>query len=303
MQKPTTRELVLKAWNAGTVIPAFNIPYLPMMEAVVRGLQDTNCFGLIAVARPDWDKFSAKSPEAVRDEYERMKDERYTRLHLDHVPVIDEDNQEVNYMAILSEALDLGYESVMVDGSRLSLDENVAATKKVVQMAHERGVPVEAELGAVLGHEEGPLPPYEELFASGQGFTGPAEAKRMVEETGVGWLSVAIGNIHGAISAAKRDEKKIAARLNIEHLKKLREATNVPLVLHGGSGIQKEYVLQAIRNGIAKINVGTAIRQPYEAAMNESVEKAQEAVYQAMLAVIREDLEIKGSAAVVNSCA
>ena len=68
-------------------------------------------------------------------------------------------------------------------------------------MAHAADVPVEAELGAVLGHEAGPLPPYEELFASGLGFTDPAEAKRFVEETGCDWLSVAIGNIHGAIAA------------------------------------------------------------------------------------------------------
>ena len=299
MAKLTTRELILNAWQAGTVVPAYNIPYLPMMESVVRALRDTNSFGLIAVARPDWEKFGAESPKAVRDEYERVKDERYTRLHLDHVPVIDEDDQQVDYLAILTEALDLGYESVMVDGSRLSLEENIAATKQVVERAHAVGVPVEAELGAVLGHEEGPLPPYEELFASGRGFTDPDEAKRMVGETGVDWLSVAIGNVHGAISAAKRDEKKIAARLNIEHLKTLREATQRPWVLHGGSGIQKTYVLQAFRAGIAKINVGTAIRQPYAANRNASVESAQEAVYQTMLTVIREDLEVEGSAAVI----
>lgn len=296
MSKPTTTELVLKALRSGSVIPGYNIPYLPMMAPVVRALQDTNSFGLIAVARPDWTKFDAKGPKAVRDEYERVKDERHTRLHLDHVPVIDEDNMPVDFEGILREAIGLGYESVMVDGSRLPLEENIAATRKVAAMAHEKGVPVEAELGAVLGHEEGPLPPYEELFTSGKGFSDPGEAKRFVEETGVDWLSVAVGNIHGAISAARRDEKKIAARLNIEHLKKLRQATNIPLVLHGGSGIRKEYVLEAFRNGIAKINVGTAIRQPYEAAVKESVEAAQEAVHRAMLAVIREDLEIEGSA-------
>ena len=82
-------------------------------------------------------------------------------------------------------------------------------------MAHKSGIPVEAELGAVMGHESGPLPPYEELFASGKGFTSPEEAKRFVMETETDWLSVAIGNIHGAISAATRAEKKIEARLAI----------------------------------------------------------------------------------------
>jgi len=300
MPKATTRELMTRAWKAGTVIPGFNIPYPPMMEPVVRALRDANCFGLVSVARPEWVKFGARSPETIRDEYERVKDERYTRLHMDHVPVVDEDGQRVDCETILGHALDLGYESVMVDGSRLSLAENIAATTKIVDMARAKDVPVEAELGAVLGHEAGPMPPYEELFASGKGFTHPGEAARFVSETGASWLSVAIGNIHGAISETKRHQKKIAARLHIERLDAIREATGVPLVLHGGSGIQKAYVLDAVRHGIAKINVATAIRQPYEALMGDSVPQAQEAVYQRMLGVIRDDLEIEGSAAVIN---
>ncbi|MHC4887779.1 MAG: class II fructose-bisphosphate aldolase, partial [Planctomycetota bacterium] len=125
----------------------------------------------------------------------------------------------VDYLAILTQAVELGYESVMVDGSRLPLDENIAATRAVVVMAHAKDVAVEAELGAVLGHETGPMPPYEELFASGKGFTDVEEATRFVRETGVDWLSVSIGNVHGAISAATRGEKKITARLNIERLR------------------------------------------------------------------------------------
>jgi len=300
MPKATTRELMARASEAHTVIPSFNIPYLPMMEPVVRALRDTNCFGLVTVARPEWIKFAAGSPEAVRDQYERVKDERYTRLHLDHIPVVDEDGLRVDYEAVLGGAIELGYESVMVDGSRLPLDENIVATKTIVDMAHRQGVPVEAEVGAVLGHEAGPIPPYEELFASGKGFTDPDEAKRFVLETGVDWLSVAIGNIHGAISETRRHQKKVAARLNIERLDAIRQATGVPLVLHGGSGIQKAYVLDAVRHGITKINVATAIRQPYEAVMNDSVAGAQDAAYQRMLGVIRDDLEIEGSAAVLN---
>ena len=77
---------------------------------------------------------------------------------------------------------------------------------------------------------------------------------------------MAVGNIHGAISKAKRSEKKVAARLSIEHLKKLQNVTSVPMVLHGGSGIQQQYILEAVQNGIAKINIGTIIRQAYEKA-------------------------------------
>lgn len=320
------------AFNTGRVVPGFNIPYLPMMEPVVRALRDSDCFGLIMVARLEWEKFGAGSLEAVRDEYERLKDERFTRLHLDHVPVIDEDGRSVDYEAILGRAIDLGYDSVMVDGSRLPLADNIAATKRVVEMARTagvpahgipggtalrtgtaaetaapaleceplRGVPVEAELGAVLGHEAGPLPPYDELFASGRGFTDPAEAGRFVAETGCDWLSVAIGNVHGAISGTARDRKKVEARLNIKHLRAIRDATGIPLVLHGGTGIAREYVREAIRAGIAKINVATAIRQPYMALMDTSADEARTAVYEAVTRIIRQDLGADGSAALPN---
>ncbi len=295
-----SNELMINAWNAGTVIPAFNVAHLPMMEPVVRALRETRCFGLVAVSRIDWEKFGAGGIRDIYDRYQQDKHEGFTRLHLDHVPVIDEDGKKVDYEAVLASALDLGYESVMVDGSRLPLEENIAATKKIVAMSHERGVPVEAELGAVLGHEEGPLPPYEQLFASGRGFTDPGEAQRFVRETGVDWLSVAIGNIHGAVAPADRGKQKIAARLNIEHLRRIRETVSRPLVLHGGSGIQKAYLIEAFENGIAKLNVGTIIRQVYEQGAGESVRQGQENVYRKMLWLIREELGVEGSRDVID---
>ena len=301
MKSLGNNDCIKNAWKAGLVIPAFNIPYLPIMEPVVRALRDTGAFGFIAVARPEWMKFQARSLKAVYDEYQRVKDERYVRLHLDHVPVIDEDGLLVDYQAIIQEAIQLGYQSVMVDGSRLPLAENIEATKNITAMAHAAGIPVEGELGAVLGHEAGPLPPYEELFTSGKGFTDPEEAKRFVKETGVDWLSVAIGNIHGAISEAARDAKKVQARLNLEHLERIREVSAVPLVLHGGSGIEKEYVLGAVQRGIAKINVGTAIRQPFEVASKESVVAGQQAAYEATVRVLIEELELAGSAQRISS--
>ena len=292
-----TADLVRRALEIGAVIPSFNIPYLPMMEPVVRALRDANSFGLITVARLEWVKFESGSLEAIRDEYERVKDPNHTRLHLDHVPVIDEDDLRVDFEEIIQRAVRAGYGSVMVDGSRLPLEGNIDCTKAVVEIAHAAGIPVEAELGAIMGHEAGPLPPYDELFESGRGFTDPAQAKRFVEETNVDWLSIAIGNIHGAISAARKSERKIEARLDINRLDEIREAVGIPLVLHGGTGISKDYIIKSIQHGIAKVNVATAIRQPYEKAVQESLAAGQEAVYRAMLAVIREDLEIQNSAA------
>ena len=276
-----SNQIVRNAAKAGTVVPAFNIPHLPMVEPVVRAVVDQDSFAFVAVARLEWIKFKSESLAAVHEEYAKYADPAHVRLHLDHVPVIDEDNLQVDYLPIFREAIALGYQSLMIDGSRLPLDANIAATKQAADVAHEAGLACEAELGAVLGHEEGPMPPYEELFASGRGFTDVTEAGRFVEETGCDWLSVAIGNVHGAVSAATRDQKKVAARLNVDHLKRLRDATGIPLVLHGGSGIQQAFVLESFKNGIAKINVGTEIRQAYETGLNEtgSVAGAQETVY------------------------
>lgn len=294
-----TAMLIARARQAKTMVPGFNIPYLPMMAPVVQALRDTNCVGLIMVARLEWMKFASGSLQAIREEYEQVKDVRHTRLHLDHVPVIDEDNQTVDALEIIREALALGYESVMIDGSRLPFAENAQYTKDAVALAHASGVPVEAELGAVLGHEAGPLPSYDELFASGCGFTDPEEARRFVAETGVDWLSVAIGNVHGAISDATRHQQKVEARLHLGQLAAIHQAAAVPLVLHGGTGIRSEDIRQSMQYGIAKINVATAIRQPYERAVATSLAAAQEAVYAATRAVLEDELAIAGNAAVL----
>ena len=292
------RKIMQKAYKYHIVVPAFNVPYLPMIKPVIDALKACDCFGLVEVARPDVEKFEARSFQAVAEEFLRCADRNFTRLHQDHIPVIDEDRQKVNWQGLIQEALDLKFDSVMVDGSRLSLEENIEVTVTAVKMAHPEGILVEGELGAVLGHEKGPLPPYEELFSSGKGFTNQDEAKKFVEETGVDWLSVAIGNIHGAISGTAKDKKKLEARLDIEHLRKLSDATKRPLVLHGGSGIKQESVLAAIQNGIAKVNVGTVIRQAYERALkeNKNVNSARDAVRIEVENLIRDYYNIEGSA-------
>jgi ketose-bisphosphate aldolase len=292
----TSGEIVSRALAAHTVVPAFNVPYLPMMEPIVRAVRDADSFAFIDVARLEWIKFEAGGPEDIKREYDRHGDPRHTRLHLDHIPVIDEDDNRVDYLPIIREALKLGYDSVMVDGSRLPLHENIAATRAVCEAAHTHGVPVEGELGAVLGHEAGPMPPYEELFASGKGFTDPDEAQRFVAESGVDWLSIAFGNIHGPITPAERKKEKVQARLAIDHLVEIRRRVGIPIVLHGGSGIRLDNVLEAIRHGVAKINIASDLRRPYEALKDESPEKAAQVVYEATAKSLR-DLELQGNAA------
>jgi fructose-bisphosphate aldolase class II len=171
----------------------------------------------------------------------------------------------------------------------LPLEGNIAATRQVADLAHRAGIACEGELGAVLGHEAGPLPDYEELFASGMGFTDVAEAGRFARESGCDWLSVAAGNVHGAISGALKQHRKIEAHLDMHRLEALHRATGLPLVLHGGSGIRQEDVWAAVGKGIAKINIGTEIRQAYESERGEHARTAlaQQAVYERTRAIIQ----------------
>ncbi len=157
-------------------------------------------------------------------------------LHLDHCRTYEE----------CVEAIQAGYSSVMIDGSSLPFEENVAITKKVVDYAHAHGITVEGELGKLVG-EEG------DLIVKGPeaAQTDPQEAKEFVERTGVDCLAVSIGTQHGHYVAAPK--------LNIERLKAIKEVVDVPLVLHGGSGTPIDQVQESIRCGIRKINVATDV--------------------------------------------
>lgn len=289
------KELMERAWKNHIVIPGFNIPYLPMMKTVVDVLRERQAFGLISVARLEWVKFESKSQAAVAEEYKRVGDRSCTRLHQDHVPAIDEDDLAVDYLTDIRTALDLGFDSVMFDGSRLPFEENVAATAEVCRMAHDLGVPVEAELGSVMGHEANPSMDYEEIFAKRYGFTDPAQAEEFVKRTGVDWLSVAVGSVHGSINPATKAAEKIAARIDITHLASINERTGIPLVLHGGSAIPIEYLVSSFQNGICKLNIAADIRKPYEANVSRSPEGAQDAVRSAMHRIV-DNLGIAGSA-------
>ena len=292
------KDAVLRAKKNHTVIPAFNIPYLPMVKPIVQAVAETNSIAMIQVARVEWEKFGSKSLEDVAQEYQKYKSEKHTLLHLDHVPVIDEDLKYVDYVPILKRAVSAGYQSIMIDASRLNLADNIEATKEAVQVAHEAGIPCEGELGAVFGHENGPQISYSEIFTTKKGFTDLEEANKFVLGSDCDWLSVAVGNIHGAVAEVTRDQKKPEARLDIEHIGAISETTKIPLVLHGGSGINIEFIRQGIKAGIAKINIGTEIRQAYEEAYETSghdMEKARDETYMAVLNIINNMLDIKSS--------
>ena len=152
-------------------------------------------------------------------------------LHLDHATELD----------FIKKAVDLGFTSVMIDGSSLPFDRNVEITRAAVEIAHPHGVPVEGELGHVGGMD---------LEATRQAenvLTDPDEVAKFIEQTGVDSLAVSIGTAHGVY--------KSLPNLNIERLKELHAASSVPLVMHGGSGTPTDQVQNAIRHGICKLNI------------------------------------------------
>ena len=294
---------VRRALEHGLVVPAFNVPYPPMLKAIVQAIVDEDSVAMIQVARLEWEKFESVSLENIAEEYAKYAVEGHTLLHLDHVPVIDEDHLEVDYLSLIRRAIKAGYQSVMVDASRLDLAGNIAATKAVADIAHAAGLPVEAELGAVMGHETSQATiPYDEIFEKKMGFTEVSDALQFIQGSGCDWLSVAVGSVHGAIADNLKDQKKPTARLDIERIAELRAALDIPLVLHGGSGIENDYITRGIKAGIAKINVGTELRQPYERAMREKgdVEYAREKVYLRCRELIRDFLHTAGDARVLG---
>jgi fructose-bisphosphate aldolase class II len=189
-------------------------------------------------------------------------------LHLDHGMDVE----------TVTECLAAGFTSVMIDGSHLDFNENIAVTKKVVELAHEKAVSVEAELGRLTRVEDA------SLEEKGAILTDPEAAKEFVERTSIDALAVAIGTSHGAYKF------KGEPRLDFGRLKQIRERIDTPLVLHAASGVPRwaiekatrygaqltgakgvpdEGIKQAIKQGIAKINIDTDIRLVFTATVRE----------------------------------
>ena len=140
------------------------------------------------------------------------------------------------------ECIEVGYTSIMFDGSHLPVEENLKLAKDVVEKAHAKGISVEAEVGTIGGEEDGII---------GEGELAPIEDAKAMVETGIDFLAAGIGNIHGPYPANWKG-------LHLDHLQKLTEAVpGFPIVLHGGSGIPDEQIQAAIKLGVAKVNVNT----------------------------------------------
>ena len=175
-----------------------------------------------------------------------------TCLHLDHCSDIN----------AIQTAIDAGFSSIMYDGSHLDIDENIARTRIVVEMARPRDISVEAELGAIGGSEDGKAVAEEDIC-----FTTVEDAKRFVEETHVDMLAVSVGTVHGLYTGK--------AQIQHQRLQEIRAATGTPLVLHGGTGVSDEDMRKAVTEGINKVNVGTEMNVQWVGQCKSTFEKGK----------------------------
>ena len=263
----TNMDLLVPARRKAYAVGAFNVNNLEAVLAVYEAAVEERSPAIIA-ATPSAIKYAGLSYISKIARTAAESASVPMSLHLDHGEDFD----------TVSKCVAAGFSSVMIDGSHLKFEDNIALTKQVANLAHSKGVSVEAELGRLSGVEEKTVEEKEAIL------TDPANAKEFVEQTGVDSLAVAVGTSHGAYKF------KAEAKLDFDRLKIISKKVSVPLVLHGASsvpkwiiekaskygaqlegakGIPEEHIKKAIELGIAKINIDTDLRLAFTATIRE----------------------------------
>jgi tagatose 1,6-diphosphate aldolase GatY/KbaY len=240
----TSKELLLDAQKNHYAICAFNVENMEMVQAVIAAAEEL-CAPVILQTTPGTLKYaSAEMYHANVAAAARMAKVPVV-MHLDHGNSFD----------LAVRAFHAGYTSIMIDGSQSPFAENIALSRRVVEVYHAGGIPVEAELGKVGGKED------DLDGGSGNGYTAPEEAALFAQETGVDSLAVAIGTAHGVY--------KGIPKLDLERITQIRQLVDVPLVLHGTSGVPDDTVRECIARGMCKINYATDLRIAYTEGVRE----------------------------------
>jgi len=265
----TSKEMFEKAYKGGYAIGAFNVNNMEIIQGIVDAHKDEKAPVILQV--------SAGARKYANPVYlKKLVEAAIEDTNLDIVLHLDHGDS----FEICKECIDNGFTSVMIDGSKYPLEENIALTKKVVEYAHSKGVVVEAELGKLAGVEDSV-----KVSAKDATYTDPDEAVRFVKETGVDSLAIAIGTSHGAYKFKGKPE------LDFERLEKISNLLpNFPIVLHGSSSVPQEFVAlcnkyggnvpgaqgvpeemlsRAAKMGVCKINIDTDLRL----AMTASIRK------------------------------
>ena len=240
----TSEEMLLKAQKGGYAVGAFNAENMEMVKAIIQAAEELKAPVMIQTT-PSTVKYGTLETYQAIVAAEAAKASVPVCLHLDHGSSFE----------LAMQALNAGYTSVMIDGSKLDFEENIAVSKKVADVAAAIGVPCEAELGKVGGKED-------DLEAEADTNTDPAQAKEFAERTGVTSLAVAIGTAHGFYVGTPVLDK--------ERLSEIRKVVDIPLVLHGASGLTDEDVSDCVKRGICKVNFATELRAAYSKAVKET---------------------------------
>lgn len=239
----TTKKMLLEAQKNHYAVGAFNVENMEMVQAVIAAAEEMRS-PIIIQTTPSTLKYA--SPELYLANVKALanKAEVPIAIHLDHG----------NSFELAMQTFRCGYTSIMIDGSQKPFEENIALTSAVVRAAHAANISVEAELGTVGGKEDS-------LDNGEGGYTDPSKAKEFVERSGCDSLAVAIGTAHGVY--------KHAPKLDLNRLSAIREVVDIPLVLHGTSGVDDEVVKECVQRGICKVNYATDLRIAYTRGVKE----------------------------------
>lgn len=236
MPLTTTVSMLRKAQEQGFAVGAFNVENMEMAQAIISAAEELRA-PVILQTTPSTVRYAGTGMHAAMVAALAQEATVPVAMHLDHG----------DSFALCAQALRSGYTSVMIDGSKLPLEENIALTYKVSEMCAAVDVPVEGEIGRVGGKED-------DLESDG-GYTIPEEAVRFEKESGLFSMAVGVGTAHGFY--------KEKPQLNKELITTLRGMLQAPMVLHGASGLSDEDVKDCIRRGICKVNFATELRAAY----------------------------------------
>lgn len=238
------RELLEDAEKGNYAVGSFSVANMEMVLGVLKAAEELNAPVILQIAEV---RLKQSPLEIIGPLMVAAAENASTpvAVHFDHGKTIEK----------ITEALDIGFTSVMFDGSHLPLEENIEMTKKVISTAEEYDAAVEAEIGCVGGSEDGS----EDIAIN---CTKPNDAVRFEKETGIDALAIAIGNAHG--------NYKSTPKLRFDILKQVDDMTNTPLVLHGGTGISPEDFVKCSKTGIKKINIATATFDSVENNVREA---------------------------------
>ncbi|MBW1697489.1 MAG: class II fructose-bisphosphate aldolase [Deltaproteobacteria bacterium] len=261
-------DVLRKAMNQDYAVGAFNIHNLEFAKAVMQAAEELESPVILGIAPVSIDYAGLDELAAVA----RVCAERSnvpTVIHLDHGRDIE----------AVKKSISLGFSSVMYDGSKYPMEENIKRTREVVQVAHDSGVPVEGEIGIVGGYEElsGGTVDMDQLEKL---YTVAEDAIRFVKETGVDALAVAVGTVH-CMPIQK-------AQIDFKRLQEIHQAVDIPLVFHGCTGLKNEDYQKASELGVKKFNIGTRLMMEFQAKLYRELQNAE---HRAVLRCLKEATE------------